>query len=95
MMLKNSKDGYCNGSLGTIIDFDQETQQVIISIDEETYRVGKHTRQVTRNYYDETVQEIVPDIVGSFTQFPFKLAWAVTIHKSQGLTFENVIIDLQ
>lgn len=92
MMLKNSADGYRNGSLGEIIDINE--QEAVVCIEDEEYTITPHTRSVTKNYYDETIKEIVPETVGSFRQFPFKLAWAMTIHKSQGLTFDRVHIDM-
>jgi ATP-dependent DNA helicase PIF1 len=60
-----------------------------------TYELKPETWEQTKYFYDEERETIDQTVVGSFTQFPIRLAWAVTIHKSQGQTYERVIVDLR
>ena len=99
MMLNNdSENRWVNGTLAKIVKVSKigndEGYEVAIFIEETggTHIVQPHTWDVKR---PRTVgDKLVYDIVGSFTQLPFMLAWAITIHKSQGKTFDRVIIDL-
>ncbi len=98
MMLKNHKDGYWyNGSIWTIqaikVDNDWE-EYVEVMIDWLCYDVYKEPRDIHESIYNTESQAIEYHPIGSFVQYPFKLWWAITIHKSQWLTFENVCIDL-
>ncbi len=93
MMIKNGQ-GFSNGTIGELIDFDPVDKQALVAMNGREFVITPHTRQVIKPVFDKELQQIIPEPVGSFVQFPFKLAWAITIHKAQGLTFDNIIVDL-
>jgi hypothetical protein len=99
MMLNNDAENrWVNGTLATIeainLDDPRKDPYIIIKVasSEERYNVTKHMWDIKRPRSEGKV--LVYDTIGTFSQFPFMLAWAITIHKSQGKTFENVIINL-
>ena len=98
MLLNNDTNGrWVNGSIGVIAaikrDEDNKAYAEVRLRDEiGTVAVYPHTWEVFR--YVAEGMDLVAEAVGTFTQFPFRLAWAVTIHKSQGKTFEQVTIDI-
>jgi energy-coupling factor transporter ATP-binding protein EcfA2 len=87
---------WVNGSLGNITAIDLKAQEPSVTVkimgSGVTERVKVHTWEVKRPILVE--EEMQFEVIGSFSQFPFTLAWAVTIHKSQGKTFDKVIVDL-
>ncbi|MDP2920148.1 MAG: AAA family ATPase, partial [Dehalococcoidia bacterium] len=97
MMLNNDSLGrWVNGSIGeiTAVEWDRSIDQHIITVelsDGETVEVTPFTWEIF-SYFVEGAQ-LKSEVVGKFTQYPLMLAWAVTIHKSQGKTFSKVIID--
>lgn len=93
MMLKNdSKKRWVNGTLGLVKHLTDN--EVEISINGTSYLIEKATWEAIEYQYNKEEKKIESIVIGSFTQFPLKLAWAITIHKSQGRTFENIVIDL-
>lgn len=95
MFVKNDKNGrWVNGSTWTVMKMSEK--YVTISLDQwETHDVYAETWVKTEPYYDKKSKTILHRTLWSFTQLPIKLAWAITIHKSQGKTFERVAVDMK
>lgn len=94
MFLNNdSEHRWVNGTLGCVVGLSKDSA-LIETTDGVIHEVKPHKWEVNKYVYDQEANALDQELVGSFEQFPLRLAWAITIHKSQGKTFDNVILDM-
>ena len=93
IFVRNDKEGrWVNGTLGKVSSLDCDRIKVELE-NGDSYVLEQEVWENVQYTYDEKEKKVLENVVGTFRQYPIKPAWALTVHKSQGLTFNNIVID--